>query len=150
MSPSLQRGKWFVALATIVVVEQIWHFGTALSSDLEGLKWFKAMLRPIANIVVIFFLWKGHEWLRWLIGILYVLTGAPLAYVSARVLVHFSNARPPESSSFLNQLVGLPISLIFLVGVLYILIGLPFLISPSMIAFLRSREEIRQMGTPSD
>jgi hypothetical protein len=72
-----QRGKWlFLILATLIVLEKLAGIGFALFEGLGNVNWFRSVVTPIGVLCAIVGLWQGDEWLRRLVGGMFLLIGA--------------------------------------------------------------------------
>src|ERR1700721_3486787 len=132
----------FLVLATLIVLEKLSGVGIALSGGLAEVKWIKSVAMPLGIAMTVALLWQGDIWLRWLVGLLFVFTGGVRVYISGLVLAKLAGVTPPEATGFFMQAAGYPIGLIGVFGLLYVLAGLLFLVSPSMRAFFRYQREV--------
>lgn len=142
MTPLQKRGKrLFLILASLLILEKLAGIGFAVSSGLNELNWLKSVIGPLGFAVAVAFLWQGDVWLRWLVGLVCLLTGAPLMLVSGRAVMELANATPPEATGISMRLAGLPFGLLPLYGGFFVVAGLLFLFSPSLRAFLRYQQK---------
>ncbi len=146
MTPKETRGKRvFLVLATLLILENLATIGIALSGDLTKIHWLKALGQPIGLSLAIAFLWQGDQWLQWLVGLGYILAGGLMAFATGRLLFKLAEVTPPEGAGFFMQVIGLPIGLIFVLGILHLLAGLCILFLPSLRAFFRYQRTGPQM-----
>jgi hypothetical protein len=143
MTPQELRGKrLFLILATLIILEKLASVGIALYGGLAEVKWLKSVALPLGIAMTVVFLWQGDIWLRWLVGILFVFKGSGQVYISGWLLAKLAGVTPPEATGFFMQAAGYPIGLVGVFGLLYVLAGLLFLVSPSMRAFFRYQREV--------
>jgi hypothetical protein len=145
-----RRGKWlFLTLATLIVLEKLVGVGFALSEGLVEINWFRSVVSPIGVFCAIVGLWQGDEWLRRLVGGMFLLMGASQLYLSIRSMGALERKTPPGDANVLIDLVGTAFLMIGAFAVIYLIMGLLFLLSPSMKAFFRYQREGPQWQTDS-
>jgi hypothetical protein len=142
MTPHERLGKrLFLVLATLIILERLAGVVLALSGGLAEVKWLRSVVQPVGLVIAVAFLWQGDIWLRWLVGVACILSGGVQAFISGRVLFKLVAVTPPEATGFLLQVAGYPLGLFGVFGLLYVLAGALFLLSPSMRAFFRYQRE---------
>ena len=144
MTPQERRGKrLFLVLATLIILEKLAGLAITLTAGLAEINWLRSVLQPVAFALAVAFLWQGDTWLRWLVGAACLLSGGLLAFICGRVLLKLAGETPPAATEVFMQVVGYPIGLVGVYGLLYVLAGLLFLFSPSLRAFFRYQREVR-------
>jgi len=147
MTPRERRGRTlFLILASVLILEKLTDVGFAFSKGLAEVKWSKSVLQPLCLAASVAFLWQGDRWLRWLVGAVYVFSGGVQIYLMAHFLGKLAQGNigadvPPEKAAIVLRVLGAPIGVIGVFGLLHLLAGLLFLLSPSMIAFFRYQRE---------
>lgn len=131
----------FLVLATLLILEKLAGVAFTLSGGLGEVRWFKSVAQPVGCALAVACLWQGDVWLRWLVGIACVFCGGLQTFVSGLLLVKLAGVTPPDATWFFMQAIGYPIGLIGVIGLLYVIVGLLFLLSPSMRAFFRYQRE---------
>lgn len=140
--PTRTQEQWlFLILATIIALEKLIGIGFVFSEGLGEVNWFKSVVTPVGVFCAIVGLWQGDVWLRRLVGGMFLLTGASTLYLSIRSMVALQGKMQPHDPDFLIETVGTAFLIFGVFGVMYLLVGLLFLFSPSMRAFFRYQRE---------
>jgi hypothetical protein len=142
MMPQERRGKrLFLVLASLIILEKLIGTGLVLSGNWAEIKWWPSVGRPLVLVFMVLILWQGDTFYRWLVGLTCILSGLPLAVIAGRVIVATAEVTPPEATGFFMQIVGYPMGFLGLIGLCYMIVGLLFLVSPSLRAFFRHQRE---------
>jgi hypothetical protein len=147
ITPQVRRGKrLFLILAGFIILDKLAGVGLVLAGGLPDVKWLRSAALPVGFALAVACLWQGDIWLRWLVGVACIVSGGFLAFISGQVLLRLAAVTAPEAAGFFMRVAGYPIGLVGLFGLIYVLVGLLFLFSPSMRAFFkyqRQRQESR-------
>lgn len=142
MTPKERRGKWlFLILAGLIVLEKLAGIGFALSDGLGQVNWFKSVVTPLGVLCAVIALWYGELLMQRLVGGMYILIGASQLYLAIRSLQQLQPKLTPDNAEFLIATLGTAFYIIAAFAVVYLLLGLLFLFSPSMSAFFRYQRE---------
>ena len=136
MEPLARRGKrLFLILATLFTIAQVAGVILALTKGGGEIRWFKSVLLPLAQIVSFAFMWQGDIWLRRLVEIWQMMSGALEVYVGAKIYMTLRGVTPPENPQLLNETFGFPLAMLVAFGFFWVLAGVFLLFSPSLSAF---------------
>ena len=136
------RGKrifWF--FASFIAITKIISIGSAFSQGLEHVKWLKSVIQPLFPLIMLWFIWKGENWAKWIFGIVQLISGIAMIYICTRVIFIFANRTPADDAQFFFRIVGIPVGIILAFGIFDFITGLIFLASPSLRAYMAGRRE---------
>jgi hypothetical protein len=127
----------------MLIAERVLGVGLVLSHGLAEVQWWKSVARPLLFAWAVAYLWRGDNWLRWLVGVACTLVGGLELFASGYLLIRLAGVTPPEATGFFMQAAGYPLGAVALIGLWELLAGLAFLALPSVRAFFRYQREQR-------
>jgi Domain of unknown function (DUF4375) len=144
---NVARGqRLFFAFALPLAGIEVLGVVLGLARGLEQVNWWKAVIVPLCYLVVLFCLWRGESWARWLVSIGCLLSGGTRLLVVGSLAVELARFTPPEAVGFFVQVVVRTLGLLALQGLVEFVAGLVYLLSPSVRAFLKHQREVAERG----
>lgn len=141
MTRQAQRGRWmFLALAGVLILQELANVGLGLLGEPGEISWLKSVVQPLALSATVAWLWSGHTWLKWIVGLGYVLSGGRVVIGCGKAIVLLAWMTPPDDPH-LFWVIALPLALVGGVGVLNLTAGLLLLCSPALNAFFKHQRE---------
>ncbi|HVC94463.1 MAG TPA: hypothetical protein VND64_12270 [Pirellulales bacterium] len=138
MNSQERRGKWiFLTLAAYLALERIVETGLSLSHGLAIAPAIQSVALAFLLIVVLLFLWRGENTLRWLVGVWCLLSGGMSLVICIRPLIGMAAITPAESIGTFFQVTGIPFAVAIVKGLLKASVGLAILLLPGVQAFFR-------------
>ena len=101
---------------------------------------------PLLFALAVASLWQGDNWLRWLVGVACILSGAIRLAVGSLVTIRLAEVTPREATGLFLRVAAYPLGLVALPGLVEVLAGLAFLALPSVQAFFRHQRLGRSAG----
>lgn len=138
MTPQQKRGMYlFLLIAGLIVLDKVSSVALTLMGDWGEIRWWSFVLLPLGVAIGVAAMWWGDNQLRWISAGVCILSGVERIYVCSRIyLAIAAKDAQVEGESVLS--VFLPSLLAVAVpGALYVLAGLSFLFSRSMLAFFQ-------------
>src|SRR5262245_19416731 len=131
-----RRGRRiFFTLATMMVADQIGIVVLAVSRGLDSAHWWRTIAQPLCLALGVVLLWHGENWLRWLVAIACLTSGAAKVAVSGYLAYRFLAVTPRDQIGLFFQTVGRTLLTVGLGGFAYRDAGMGLLPGPSLRAF---------------
>lgn len=142
MAYSARRGgAIFCFLAAVVIIDQGLSVVLPWISDALQFSLLNSIIIPALVIGgLLLLLWRGNDWLRWLLGIWFIYRGASALFLVSMVTYQLAKVTPAGQIDFLFEIVGSTFWLHGLSGCFYLWAGIMLHFSPSLGMFLGARE----------